>query len=101
MSAELHRVALWLRLLLVCLVLTGVSAPAPTMGYREAVVAVATATARATEAPPATPTAMIRTAGHTRPAVTSAPEPVAVRVAPRRSPAPPRRIYLLDSALLC
>ena len=52
MSVHLHlqRVALWLRLLLVCLVLSGVSAAAPTMGYREAVVAIATVvTAQAPE----------------------------------------------------
>jgi hypothetical protein len=55
MSAQLHRLALWLRLFVVCLVLTGVSAPARTMGYREAVVAVATVTARATVERPAAP----------------------------------------------
>jgi hypothetical protein len=99
MSAQLHRIALWLRLFLVCLVLTGVSAPAPATSYREAVVAIATATVRATEARPAP--AATPAPRQTRPAAVSATPLLPVAVAPRRSPAPPRRLYLINSALLC
>ena len=137
MFGRLHRVALWLRLTLVCLVLTGISAPAPAMGYREAVVAIAGATSRppATRlaAPPPPPAAMgARAAGVSLAGATSrrpetrlaAPAPAPrvvsfsadVKVAPPPvmasapnvgrpaasiSPLPPRRIFLLNRALLC
>jgi hypothetical protein len=102
MSAQLHRVALWLRLLLVCLVLTGVSASARTMGYREAVVAVATATTRAPEERKATPApSTARGARETPMAAASWSSPLTAPIAQRRSPAPPRRLFLINSALLC
>lgn len=106
MSGRLHRVALWLRLTLVCLVLTGVSAPAPTMGYREAVVAIASATSREPErrhaAPAPAPGVVLSTAGvKVAPAPVTMPAQNAGRSAASLSPLPPRRIFLLNRALLC
>ena len=106
MSGRLHRVALWLRLTLVCLVLTGVSAPTPTMGYREAVVAIAGATSRGPEkqrpSPAPAPAVVVFAADvKVAPAPTSWPAPSVDRVAASISPLPPRRIFLLNRALLC
>ena len=104
MSGRLHRVALWLRLTLVCLVLTGVSAPAPVMGYREAVVAIASAASRGPEkqhAAPAPAPAVVFFAADVKVAPESWPAPIVARVAASISPLPPRRIFLLNRALLC
>lgn len=100
MSAHLHRIALWLRLFLVCVVLTGVSAPTRTMGYREAVVAIATVTAPAERKAAPAPSA-VRVARPEPPAVTSWPAPLAAPAAPTRSLSPPRQLFLINSALLC
>jgi hypothetical protein len=107
MSGSLHRVALWLRLTLVCLVLTGVSAPAPAMGYREAVVAIAGATSRELAPPqqalpapaPARSAALLEAGLKARPVAW--PAPIVNAVAASISPLPPRRIFLLNRALLC
>jgi hypothetical protein len=106
MSGSLHRVALWLRLTLVCLVLTGISAPAPATGYREAVVAIAGATSRELAKPPAAPApapapALALVAAGVKVAPASWPAPIAGPVAASISPLPPRRLFLLNRALLC
>jgi hypothetical protein len=103
MSARAHRLALWLRLLVVCLMLTGVSAPARTMGYREAVVAIATATTRAPqqERKATPPLRAARSAPAAQPWITAWSPRLAAPAAPELAPAPPRRIFLINSALLC
>lgn len=96
------RLALWLRLLVVCLVLTGVSAPPAPTGYREAVVAVAIAAARVTaRAPAKQPAAADRAPQRPKPALVAWPAPIVAHIEDGRSPAPPRRLFLINSALLC
>ena len=106
MSSSLHRVALWLRLTLVCLVLTGISAPAPAKGYREAVVAIASATSREPAKRHAAPAPALAVVSFTAdvkvaPAPVTRPAPIIGRSAASISPLPPRRIFLLNRALLC
>lgn len=104
MSGSLHRIALWLRLTLVCLVLTGISAPAPAMGYREAVVAIAGAASRELapqRALPAPAPAVALLEAEVKAAPVSWPAPIVNAVAASISPLPPRRIFLLNRALLC
>ncbi len=106
MSRSLHRVVLWLRLTLVCLILTGVSAPAPATGYREAVMAIAGATSRESAKPRAEPApALALSVARVEAGVTAAavswPAPIVNAVAASISPLPPRRIFLLNRALLC
>ncbi len=91
MSRSLHRVVLWLRLTLVCLVLTGVSAPAPATGYREAVVAIAGATSRELATPRAEPApalSVARVEAGVKAAAVAWPAPIVNAVAASISPLP-------------
>jgi hypothetical protein len=101
MLARLHRVALWLRLAVVCLVLTGISAPAPSVGYREAVVAIAQAREPARQIAAPAPSVDVAKAIATAAPASSWAAPIAVHVAAALSPLPPRRLFLLNRALLC
>ncbi len=100
MLGPLHRVALWLRLAVVCLLLTGISASAPSMGYREAVVMIAAAREPARQRVAPAPSVDVAEAIAPAAPVSWA-DPTAVCVAAALSPLPSRRLFLLNRALLC
>lgn len=101
MSGPLHRAARWLRLVLAFLTVAGASVPAHALQTTEAAAVVQVERYEpATQRPVAAAPVFLRRAAMARPKEPSRPTYTGRRIHEARTPAPPRRLFLVHRALL-
>jgi hypothetical protein len=101
MSGPLHRAARWLRLVLAFLTVAGASASAHALPAAEgAAAAWVERYEPTTQRPVARPPESLRREATARPKVPSRPAFTGRRIHEARTPAPPRRLFLVHRALL-